>query len=284
MGPMTILAWHRHGTLPMEGPLEALPLVLLHAFPFDATMWNDVVGELDDLPVLTVDAPGFGASPLLPGEPSLDAYAEAIVADLAELGVGRAVVAGLSMGGYVALAIAARWPALLIGLGLLDTKAEADSESARANRSAMAVEAEGAAGNTVVLGLLEAGLSPITLADRPAVVATVRAALEQAPVDGIAWAQRAMAARPDRLATLEMISAPALVLRGAHDAMTGAEAARHLAGHLAHVDLVEIPEAGHLTHAEAPAAVAGALHALYLRSVRGLEVPAPSAAGARSGR
>ncbi len=275
MGPMTILAWHRHGTAPAQGPINALPLVLLPAFPFDASMWHDVVSELDDVPVLTVDAPGFGASPLPVGEPSLSAYAQAVVADLAELGVVRAVVAGLSMGGYVALAIAAERPAVLAGLALLDTKAEADGDQARANRLAMAAEAEGAAGNTVVLGLLEAGLSPITLVNRPAVVATVREALRQAPVAGIAWAQRAMAARPDRLAALEMISAPALVLRGAHDAMTGAEAARHLAGHLAHVDLVEIPEAGHFTHAEAPAAVAGALHALYLRAGR-QPTPTPS--------
>ncbi|WOP19145.1 alpha/beta fold hydrolase [Raineyella sp. LH-20] len=267
---MTILAWHRHGTVPAEGPIEALPLVLLPAFPFDASMWHDVADELDDLPVLTVDAPGFGASPALSGEPSLATYAHAVVADLAELGVQRAVFAGLSMGGYTALAIAAESPASVAGLGLLDTKAEADTDQARANRLTMAEAAEGEAGNTVALGLLETALSPITLAHRPAVVEAVRAGLEQAPAAGIAWAQRAMAARPDRRSALGMISAPALVLRGEYDTMTGAEAARHLAGSLAHVELVEIPEAGHFTHVEAPAAVAGALHALYLRAVRAL--------------
>ncbi|WP_194793251.1 alpha/beta fold hydrolase [Raineyella fluvialis] len=265
---MTKLAWQRHGTTAAEGSIDALPLVLLHAFPFDSSMWHDVVAELDDLPVLTVDAPGFGASPLLPGEPSLDAYAEAVVSDLAELGVDRAVIAGLSMGGYAALAIAAARPAVIAGLGLLDTKAEADSEQAMANRLAMASQAEGEEGSAVVLGLVQAGLSPVTLAHRPQVVEAVRQALENAPREGIAWAQRAMAARPDRLRTLEMISAPALVLRGQHDGMTGAVEARHLAGHLAHVDLVEVPEAGHFAHVEAPAAVAGALHALYLRSIR----------------
>lgn len=270
MEVMTTLAWHRHGTAPAEGPIDLLPLVLLHAFPFDASMWHDVVGELDDVPVLTVDAPGFGGSPALPGDPSLSAYAETVVADLAELGVDRAVFAGISMGGYTALAIAAERPAVIAGLGLLDTKAEADSEQARANRLAMAAAAEGPAGSSVVLGLLEAGLSPITLANRPEVVEAVREGLEQAPAAGVAWAQRAMAARPDRLAVLGMISAPALVLRGEHDAMTGAEEARHLAGHLARVELVEIPEAGHFTPAEAPAAVAGALHALYLQAAREL--------------
>lgn len=265
---MTLLAWHRHGTAPAEGTLTEVPLVLLHAFPFDSTMWGAVVHELDDIPVLTVDAPGFGGSAALDGDPSLARYADAVVADLAGQGVHRAVMAGLSMGGYTLLEIAAHRPEVLAGLALLDTKATADGAEARSARLTAAEEAEGERGNAVVAGLVDKGLSPITLANRPQVVEQVRAALAQAPAAAIAWAQRAMAARPDRLDVLGMISAPAIVLRGEHDALSTEGDARQMAGRLAHVELLEIPEAGHFTHAEAPRAVAGALHALYLRAVR----------------
>lgn len=269
---MTLLAWHRHGTVPAEGPLTEIPLVLLHAFPFDSTMWHDVVRELDDIPVLTVDAPGFGGSPSCEGEPSLGAYADAVISDLAELGVHRAVVAGLSMGGYALLEIAARRPEILAGLALIDTKATADAPEARQARLTAAEGAEGAEGdqgNSVVAGLVDKALSPITLANRPHVVEQVRTALAAAPASAIAWAQRAMAARPDRLEVLDLISAPAVVIRGEHDAMSTANDARQMAGHLAHVDLVEFPEAGHFSHVEAPVSLAGSLHALYLQAAHG---------------
>ncbi len=265
---MTLLAWHRHGTTPADGAVDELPLVLLHAFPFDATMWHEVVAELDDIPVLTVDAPGFGDSGMLEGEPSLGTLAEAIIADLEERGIRRAVVAGLSMGGYTLLEIAGRRPELLAGLALLDTKATADDDEVRAARLAAADEAEGERGNEVVAGLLAKGLSPVTLTNRPEVVERVREALAKAPAAGIARAQRAMAARTDHLATLGMISAPAVVLRGEHDSLSSAADSSQMAGRLADVDLLEVPEAGHFTHIEAPSAVAQALHALYLRAVR----------------
>lgn len=268
---MTTLSWYRHGTTPPEGLVSETPLVLLHAFPFDASMWLDVTQELDDIPVLTVDAPGFG-SPLPPGvadgdqAPGLEPYADAVVADLAEMGVHRAVFGGLSMGGYTLLAIAERRPEVIAGLALMDTKASADDEDARTTRLEAAEGAD--AGKDVVGESYKKQLSPVTLESRPEVVANVREALAKAPAEGIAWAQRAMAARPDRLQVLGMISEPALVLRGSDDAAGPAEAADAMAGALAHATQVEVPDAGHLTNFEAPAAVAGALHQLYVRVVK----------------
>lgn len=261
---MTTLTWYRHGTLPPQGQVEEIPLVLLHAFPYDASMWLDVVQELDDLPVLTVDAPGFG-SPAV-DEESLEAYADAVVADLASLGVARAVVAGLSMGGYTALAIAERRPELLAGLGLLDTKAGADDADARQTRLDAAAGAD--RGEDVVGESYQKHLSPHTLESRPEVVETVRELLAKAPTAGIAWAQRAMAARPDRLQALGMISAPSLVVRGSDDALSPAEANQAMVEVLADAHFVEIENAGHLTNFEAPAELAGALHRLYVRAVR----------------
>ncbi len=264
---MTVLVWHRSGSLSPGDPIGELPLVLLHAFPFDASMWDAVARELDDIPVLTVDAPGFG-SPIPPGEPALEPYAEAVLADLADLGVDRAVIAGLSMGGYTAMAIADDSPGVLAGIGLLDTKATADDEAGRANRLDAAARAEAGAGAAVVAGMADTALSPATLADRPEVVTDVRARLAAASTPGIAWAQRAMAARPTRVEALENLDVPALVARGADDAFSSPEATRQMAEALSRSEYVEIPDAGHLPNFEQPVAVAQALYALYLRAVR----------------
>src|SRR5699024_3019782 len=143
------LALRRHG------PADGLPLVLLHAFPLDSRMWDDVAGHLTGMPVLTLDAPASGSSAPAVGQPTLEAYADAVAATLAEVGVDRAVVAGLSMGGYTALALAERHPALLAGIGLLDTKSTADDRQARDGRLATAERAE-EVGAEVVAGMVGA--------------------------------------------------------------------------------------------------------------------------------
>ncbi|MHB1065557.1 MAG: alpha/beta fold hydrolase [Georgenia sp.] len=256
------LALHHHG------PDDALPLVLLHGFPLDASMWDDVVALLPDLPVVTVDAPGFGASVLAgdPPQPSLETYADAVAAALAGVGITRAVVAGLSMGGYAVLALAERHRGLLAAVGLLDAKATADDAAARDARLAAATAAEGEAGAGVVAGMLTTTLGATTLREQPAVVEDLRARLAAAPPAGIAWAQRAMAHRSERLWVLEDLEVPALVLRGAEDAGAPQEAAEAMAAALSDVEVVVVPRVGHMSALEAPAAVADALRALHARA------------------
>uniref|UniRef100_UPI003B3A912D alpha/beta fold hydrolase n=1 Tax=Pseudactinotalea sp. TaxID=1926260 RepID=UPI003B3A912D len=103
-------------TIAMHAPdaVTSTPLVLLHAFPLDSRMWHPVTERLPrEIPVVLVDAPGFGGTPA--GEPGLDHVAAQVVDGIRGLGAERAVVAGLSMGGYIALAVAERAPGLLAG-------------------------------------------------------------------------------------------------------------------------------------------------------------------------
>ncbi|MFH5824067.1 alpha/beta fold hydrolase [Georgenia sp. AZ-5] len=259
------------------GPDFDLPLVLLHAFPLDSAMWDDVVALLGDLPVILVDAPGFGASPApaavaeelgRPAEPSLETYADAVAASLRAAGVERAVVAGLSMGGYAVLALAERHRGLLAGAGLLDTKAGPDDEAARENRLRVAAAAE-EQGAAAVAPMLAGVLGATTQAQRPDLVERVGAALAASPGEGIAWAQRAMAARPGRLSALEDLRVPVLVLRGVEDDLSPQEAANQLAEVLADVEVVVVPHAGHLSPLEQPEAVAHALRSLHERCAQG---------------
>ncbi len=260
------LALHRHG------PESGLPLVLLHGFPLDSRMWDGVVAQLPDVPVLTLDAPGFGDSSAPddvaaavsrePG-PSLETYADAVAATLRGQGVDRAVVAGLSMGGYVTLALAERHRGLLAAVGLLDTRADADPEDARATRLRVAEEA-GRSGAAAVAGMVDVVLGETTRAERPEVVDRVREWVAQASPAGITWAQRAMAARPSRLAALEDLEVPGLVLRGAEDLTSTQEAAEVMARALGgEAELVVVPRAGHMSAVEEPTAVAQALRRLH---------------------
>lgn len=245
-----------------QGPL---PLLLLHGFPLDASMWDDVVEVLglQGVPTLAVDSPGFGQSEVPDGEPSLDLAADAVVATLEELGIDRVVVAGLSMGGYIALALAERYPERVAGIALLDTKATADTDAARANRLRIAQEALGEAGADAVAPMLTALLGATTLAEDPEVVEELRGRLAAAPPAGIAWGQRAMAGRPDRLAVLEHLTVPGLVLRGEEDEIsTAADAEAMLTALRAgggSAELAVVPAAGHMTANEDPVETATAL-------------------------
>ena len=248
-----------------------VPLVLLHGFPFDSGMWEDVVEELIDLgvPTIALDAPGFGQSEVPEGEPSLDVAADAVIATLDELGVAKAVVAGLSMGGYIALATAARYGSRLAGLALLDTKASADNDEARANRLRVADAALGEAGADAVAPMLTTLLGETALESEPDVVEEHRQWLAAAPPAGIAWAQRAMAARPARFEVLEDLTVPGLVIRGSEDVISSQSEAeamvRAIAANDGDAELVLIPNAGHMSATEDPSAVAEALAAFWRR-------------------
>lgn len=260
-----------------SGPAEGLPLLLLHAFPLDAQMWDAVIMRMPDVPIISMDAPAFGDSPeygvvaAAVGRhptPSIETYADAVVASLLRQRVEHAVVVGLSMGGYVALALADRYPALVAGLGLLDTKASADGDDIKANRLRIAAEAEGEAGSSAVAPMVSTLLGPTTRAERPELVAELEGLLAAAPPAGIAWGQRAMADRPDRMAVVERLEVPVLVLRGTEDAVASEEATEAMAHAARDVELVHVEGSGHLTALENPDPVVDAVRRLWARAQR----------------
>ncbi|MFD9130056.1 alpha/beta fold hydrolase [Kitasatospora sp. NPDC059571] len=257
-------AVRQHGT--------GIPLVLLHAFPLSARMW---AAQLERLPgaagescrVLAPDLRGFGAAPLGDDEPSLDLVADDVARLLDSAGLQRAVVGGLSMGGYAAMAFARRHGDRLAGLLLADTKATADTDPARANREriARAVEARMSvqilADERIEDGLLGPATDP-ELADR------VRAMIAEAPPRAVAWAQRAMAARGDSLEVLAGVRVPAAVIVGEADTLTPFAEARMMADALPDAELTVIPAVGHLSSLEAPETFDAAVRDL-LKRVRG---------------
>ncbi len=232
------------------------PVVLLHAFPLDSRMWDDVRPGIDG--IVTPDQRGFGAAPLGDASPELEVAA----ADVISLLDGqRVVLGGCSMGGYVAMAVLRAAPSLVAGLVLVDTRAAADAPSARENRLAAADRAATEGVEWIPSAMLPALLGPTTRRTRPSVVSRTESLIMAQNPAAVAWAQRAMAARADSADLLRSTSVPTLIVRGAEDELIPRAEAESLASLLPEAEVVELSGAGHLPPLETPVEFTRALRA-----------------------
>ncbi|MFA1550597.1 alpha/beta fold hydrolase [Actinomadura chokoriensis] len=230
------------------------PLVLVHAFPLSSAMWlAQREGLASRFRVITPDLRGFGGSVLGDDEPSVDTMADDLARMFRNLGVRRAVVGGLSMGGYVAMALCRRHPELVLGLVLAATRASADTGPVRETRLRQAERLERDRSPRVLVDEVLPGLvGPTTYRQRALIYGRVRGLVQATPPLAAAWAQRAMAARPDAFDTLRGLRAPALVMIGDEDALATEDEARAMADALPNAELLVIPRAGHLCAVEQP--------------------------------
>jgi 3-oxoadipate enol-lactonase len=237
---------------------EGLPVVFLHGFPHDRTLWTQQRIALSSrVRCLTPDLRGFGESSTR-GPYSMDQYADDVVALLDWLEIDDAVVCGLSMGGYVAMALWRRHPDRVRALALCDTRATPDTDAARVARGEMMTVAltEGAA--AVAERQLPGMVGATTRAQRPDVVAQVRTMMARQPVPGIVGAVEALRDRPDSQSTLASITVPTLVVVGDEDVLTPVKDARAMVALLppgASPRLEIITQSGHASCLERPAAL-----------------------------
>lgn len=229
------------------------PLVLIHGYPLDGTMWQPQVAGLSHRARLIVpDLRGCGRSQATEPPYTMDSYADDLRALLDHLGVQRAILAGLSMGGYIAFAFYRQYPQRVQALALLDTRAQADTPEGREGRMRAAETARKEGAAAIAKGLLPRLLSPKTLERQPALVEQVGQMMERQPVNGIVGALMAMAERADSTGTLAQITCPTLIIVGADDALTPPEAARQMHTAIRGSRLEIIPDAGHLSNMEQP--------------------------------
>ncbi len=234
---------------------DLIPLVLLHGFPMDRRIWAAQVAGLGDVArVVAVDFRGSGESPDT-GPYTIDALADDVHWLIERIGQ-PCVVGGLSMGGYVALSLAERHPSDLRGLILFDTKATADDAPGKAKRDEMIALAESGGATAVAREMVPKLLSPKASSD---VTAAVRAMAKSVSTRAIQHALAAMRDRPDRTAVLPRIVVPTLAVVGADDATTPPAVVDAMRQQIAEAELVVIPDAGHLTPMEQPAAVTEAV-------------------------
>lgn len=227
-------------------------VLLLHAFPLHSGMWSRQLPALaKDHRVIAPDYRGLGKSRGATDASSMDLLARDVLALLAHLGVERAAVVGLSMGGYLSFELFRQAPALFRGLVLADTKAGADTDEGKAGREQFARDALERGLSWVADQLVPKLLRP---APDPAAVAELRSLIGDGTVEGVAAAQRGMARRPDSFPTLAGILCPTLVLVGEEDTLTPPAEAEKLAAGVPNAKLVTLPGAGHLSCIESPEA------------------------------
>ena len=254
-----------HGPLAHIDRGHDAPVLLVHGFPLDHTMWNAQIEALaEHARVIAPDMRGFGQSPLGDVDPErgipMEQYADELAELLDALEVAEPIVLiGLSMGGYIAWQFVRKYADRLRGLVQCDTRAVADTEEARAARIKMAdnVAEWGSARVAEMMG--PKLFSARALEAEPQLMNDVRRVVKNTPPASIAAAQRGMAARPDVTPMLPQIQVPTLVLVGAEDAISSSAEMRTIADAIPNAEFVEIANAGHMTTMEQPEAVNEAL-------------------------
>jgi pimeloyl-ACP methyl ester carboxylesterase len=238
---------------------EGEPLVLLHAYPLTAECFLPQLEALSDhCRVIVPDLPGFGGSSPLDGPPSMEALARSVLALMDAVGIPGATVGGVSLGGYVAMALLREDPSRVKGLALIDTQAVADDAAAKAGRETGAQAALDRGMDAVVEAMLPKLLS--AAAPQP-LRYRVEAMIRQNRPDRCAATLRAMALRPDSRELLSRFGGPALVVHGEDDTAVPRDRAEQMADLLS-TQLTPIAKAGHLSQLENPEAVNAALRGL----------------------
>ena len=238
---------------------RGLPVVLLHAFPLDRTMWEPQIAALfGECRCIVPDLRGFGDSPS-GGPYSMDRYADDVAALLDALQIERAVIGGLSMGGYVALALWRRHRKLIRALVLADTRATPDTPESAAKRVELMDVAHDQGVGAVIDTQLPGLIGKSTCEKQPDLVKRIRSMMLRSSVGGIVGALLAMKTRPDSTPFLAGIDVPTLIVVGDEDAITPVKDARAMQQLIPNSRLEVIPEAGHLSNLERPAAFNAAL-------------------------
>ena len=229
------------------------PVVLLHAFPLNADMWRHQLTAIGDgCRLIAPDLPGFGPAAATAPASSMEAMAAPVRDVLDALEIERAVIGGLSMGGYVTFALYSLAPERFSGIVLADTKATADTESAREGRRGLLQVARERGAAAVAEEMLPKLLGETTRRERPEVAQRVRDIVETNAVEAITGAIEAMMGRPDSTPLLDRMSFPALIAVGAEDAVTPQADAEAMQRRVPRSRLVVFPAAGHLSNMETP--------------------------------
>ncbi len=230
-------------------------ILFIHGYPLNKAMWEPQVKDLSTaFRVITVDLRGHGESSAPLWFCTMEMFADDIRALLDHLSIKKAVIAGFSMGGYVAFAFYRKFRDRVQGLVLADTRPQPDSPEGKQGRFKTAQTAHKDGANVIAEAMLPKLLAPKTLETRPDLVQKARQIMIGTPVTGIAADLMAMAERPDSVPLLSEIQCPTLVIVGEQDGLTPPADAKLMAEKIKAAKLEIIPNAAHLSNLEQPEA------------------------------
>jgi 3-oxoadipate enol-lactonase len=242
-------------TLAYSDTGSGLPIVFLHAFPLNRTMWAQQESALSSqFRVITIDLRGHGESDAPLWHYTLDQAADDIRVLLDHLSIRQALFVGLSMGGYILLAFYRKYADRVKGMVLADTRAQADTMEGKAGRFQMAQVAYKQGPSAIADIMIPKLLSPATIQMRPEIVQQVRAMIEGNQISGIVGDLMAMAERPDSVPLLKQIACSTQIIVGELDQATPPSDAKLMAEQIADARLALIPNAAHLANLEQPEA------------------------------
>ncbi len=214
-------------------------------------MWNSQVEFLKQgFRVVTYDIRGHGESDVGDGQYTMELFADDLIGILDSLKTEKAVLCGLSMGGYIALRAVEKRQERVEGLILCDTKAEADSNEAKLKRAATIRSVKDQGMKPFIESQIHALLAPQTITKNPAIVETVRRMIQRNSPLGICGALLAMAGRTDTSTFLPGLKIPTLILVGENDTLTPPEVSKSMHGKIPHSTMHIIQRAGHLSNLE----------------------------------
>jgi pimeloyl-ACP methyl ester carboxylesterase len=241
------------------------PLVLIHGFGLNRTIWLEMASKyLRNFRVILPDMRGHGESEVPQAAYPMPSMAQDLAHLLDFLGMNKAVICGHSMGGYVTLAFAAKYPERLAGMGLITTRSNADSEEKRQGRYQMVEE-------VYKRGSIAAAesLAP-RLTDDEKIIRVAHDMIAETSPDGIVGALMGMAERSDRTGLLATIEVPALVVAGEKDQIINLDKAEEMADALPNGKFLALSDAGHMPMMETPEALGEGLNGL-IRQVKDMD-------------
>ena len=233
------------------GNADALPVVLIHGFPFSHDMWRPQSAALTGrVRVVQYDLRGHGQTSSGDGQYPFEFFVDDLIALLDHLKIRKAILCGLSMGGYIALRTVERNPERVLALILADTQAKADSNETKLKRAASikAIKTDGV--NAFAENFLKTAFTPRSLAPKSESVTTIQSIIESTSPQGICGALLALATRTDTTMSLLAIQVPTLILVGEYDALTPISASQELHDRIRRSEMKVIKNAAHLSNLE----------------------------------
>ena len=233
------------------GISKAAPIILIHGFLFSHEMCDPQIEALQKrFRVIAYDLRGHGKSGIGDGQYTLEFFVDDLIGLLDHLGIERAVLCGLSMGGYIALRAVERNPERVRGLILADTQSKADSNEAKLRRAAGIKSVKAIGVKAYAESSIKSVFTPQTLANNDDVVERIRRIIQSNSSLGICGALLALASRTDTTESLAGIKAPTLILVGEHDASTPPSASQEMHNKIPNSEIHVIPHAAHLSNLE----------------------------------